>query len=63
MIEGAPGWPTFWIPPVKAWREDSRGNAGFAGLCAPVDLGFADWRNCVALRDGFSYNGTERRRI
>ena len=31
MIEDAPGWPIFWIPPVKARREDSRGKAGFAG--------------------------------
>jgi len=30
MIEDAPGSPIFWIPPVKAWWEDSRWKAGFA---------------------------------
>ncbi len=34
MIEDAPGWPVFRVPPVKAWREDSRGKAGFAD-CKP----------------------------
>jgi hypothetical protein len=30
MIEAGPGSPIFWIPPVKAWWEDSRWKAGFA---------------------------------
>jgi hypothetical protein len=30
MIEAAPGWPIFRVPPVKACREDSRGKSGFA---------------------------------
>jgi hypothetical protein len=53
-IEGAPGWPTFWIPPVKAWREDSRGKAGFADC-----IEHAAGRPCFSAREpaGHEFRG------
>jgi hypothetical protein len=46
MIEGAPGWPIFGIPAVKAWREDSRRKAGFAGC-----IEYAAGRPCFSARE------------
>ena len=35
--------PIFWIPPVKAWWEDSRWKAGFAGCIEHAVAGCDTW--------------------